>query len=212
MSKFLGIKTVLLAVLLFASSQSLAQSESSEEAKKAAQGDGDFISNEVDRLKEDVINRKTQMLLFKNLLKSEGAESTYPVVTVNYINEMSSRYRVDSVIVSVDNERVYSYHIEDNLGKQGLGSENQVYKSPLVPGVHELSVEVIYKGSDSGIFSYINDYKISTVGKQTFDLKKGQSIKIDVVGFEKGWVLTDFKDRPDIRIKVSGANSITGSP
>ena len=165
----------------------------SDAGKKESHSDPEVIKDDVDRMKEDVINKKSQMLLFKQLMKNEGIESTYPVVTIDHVNEMSSRYKIYSLAYSIDNERVYTYYLEDATGKEPLGRETEVFKGPLVAGTHELGVEIVYKGNDSGIFSYINEYKIPITSKKTFKVDKGMNLDIQIVGYEKGWALTDFK-------------------
>ena len=114
------------------------------------------------------------------------------------------------MVYSVDGERVYSYYLEDNLGKPPLGTETQVFKGPIIAGTHELGIELVYKGNDSGVFSYINDYKIPTQGKKAFKVEKSQNLDVQVVGYEKGWALTDFKDRPDLKIKFNGGLTAKG--
>ncbi|MCC6278093.1 MAG: hypothetical protein IT289_09280 [Oligoflexia bacterium] len=167
----------------------------------------EVVRDDIDTLKERVLDKKTHNLLFRQLMKTEAVESSYPVVTIKHINEMSSRYKIFTLVYLIDNERVFVYSLEDNLGKKVLGRETNVFKGPLVPGTHELSVEVVYQGNDAGVFSYINEYKIPTSGKKTFKVDKGQAADIQVVGFEKGWALTDFKDRPDLKFKIYSAKS-----
>jgi len=194
--------------LLMASSLAFATPPPMSEAgKKEARSDGEVIKEDVDRMKEDVLNKKSQMLLFKQLIKTEGIESTYPIVSISHLNEMSARYKVYSLAYTIDTDRVYTYYLEDNLGKMAFPREQQVFKGPLIPGTHELTVDVVYKGNDSGIFSYINEYKIPTQMKKTFKIDKGKNLDIQVVGLEKGWALTDFKDRPDIKVKFNSASN-----
>jgi hypothetical protein len=174
----------------------------SEKAQKKAQGDKDFIKEEVNDQKEKVLNTKAQMNLYRQLLKAESIDPSFPKLNIKHINEMSSRYSIYSIAYTIDQDRVYTYYIEDNLGKQAVGRETTVYKGALVPGPHELNVEVVYRGNDSGVFSYINDFKIPVNLKKTIELKKNQNLDVEVVGYEKGWALTDFKERPDLKIKI----------
>ncbi len=180
----------------------------STEAQKAANSDPEVIKDDVDKMKEDVLNKKTQNLLFKQLVRSENIESSFPTVNISHVNEMGVRYKIVSLAYSLDGERIYNYLSEERVGKeQVFNRETQVYKGPMVPGSHELVVDVVYKGNDTGVFSYINDYKIPVQTKRSFKVDKGQKVTIQVVGFEKGWALTDFKDRPDFRFKILGANT-----
>lgn len=174
---------------------------STDHARLESRSDPPVVKDDVDRMKQEVINKKTQMMLFRQLLKAEAIESNFPIVTIVHVNEMSSRYKIHSLIYSIDKDRVYTYHAEDTVGKQALGREISVFKGPLVPGSHEITIDVVYQGNDTGVFSYINDYKIPTQTKKSFKVDKGQNLDVQVVGYEKGWALTDFKDRPDLKVK-----------
>lgn len=199
----LGLMFLIVQQLVFA-----APPPASTEAQKTANSDPQFIKDEVDKMKEEVLNKKTQNLLFKQLVRSENIESSFPTVNISHINEMGVRYKVVSLAYSLDGERIFNYQTEERGGKETtLNKDTSVFKGPMVPGAHELVVDVVYKGNDTGVFSYINDYKIPIQAKKAFKVDKGQVVKIQVIGFEKGWVLTDFKDRPDFRFKIIGANT-----
>jgi hypothetical protein len=178
----------------------------SESARKESKGDPEVVKENVERMKEDVLNKKTQMLLFRQLLKTEAFESSFPVINVVHVNEMSSRYKIFSLTYTIDEDRVYTYYMDEPGANKALGREINVFKGPLVPGTHELTVDVVYRGNDSGVFSYINEYKIPAQIKSSFKVDKGQNVTVQVVGYEKGWALTDFKDRPDLRVKFYSSN------
>jgi hypothetical protein len=173
----------------------------SEAARKTSKSDSEVVVEDVNDMKEKVIDKKTQMKLFRQLLKSEAIESSFPIVNITHVNEMSSRYKIFSMSYSIDDERIYTYYLDDNIGKQNLGRETSVFKGPLTPGNHELTIDIIYRGNDTGVFSYINDYKTPVQSKKSFKVDKGQKLDIQVVGYEKGWALTEFKDRPDVKVK-----------
>lgn len=179
-----------------------------ENARKESKSDPTVIVDDVDRMKQDVVNKKTQMMLFRELLRNEGIESNFPIVSITHSNQMGSRYKINSMSYTIDKDRVYTFHADDNLTHQDLGRDTKIFKGPLVPGLHELQIEVIYQGNDSGVFSYINDYKIPSLLKKTFKVDKGQSMEVRVIGYEKGWALTDFKDRPDLKVKFYSSKAV----
>lgn len=193
---------------------SLAQANpppATENARKESKSDPTVITDDVDKMKQDVLNKKTQMLLFRELLRNEGIESNFPTVILTHVNQMGARFKINSLNYTLDKDRVYTFHADDNLTHQDIGKETKVFKGPLVPGIHTLLVEIVYQGNDTGVFSYINDYKIPVQVKKTFKVTKGQSMEIQVIGYEKGWALTDFKDRPDLKVKFyssSGAKEL----
>src|SRR5579871_4038852 len=116
----------------------------SEAVRKDSQADPEVIKNKIDDLKQAVVNKKTQMLLFKQFLKSEGVESGLPLVTITHSNEMGTRYQIFSLTYSIDKEKVYTFYLEDSLGRQKLPDEISIFKGPLIPGTHDLSIEIVY--------------------------------------------------------------------
>ncbi len=195
------MRTVVLVVLFLNFSAWGASPPVSESARKETKSDPSVVTDDIDRMKQEVINKKSQVLLFKQLLRSEGIESNFPIVNIQHVNQMGTRYKIYSLTYTIDKDRVYTFRSEDNLIHQDLGRETSVFKGPLVPGLHDLMVEVVYQGNDTGVFSYINDYKIPSQLKKVFKVEKGRGMEVQVIGYEKGWALTDFKDRPDLKVK-----------
>lgn len=202
-------KVFVFIVIMLLASISLALPQNHASPKKVANSDIEVVPDLIDRMKDDVLNQKSQMLLFRQLIVSENVEAMFPTVTIHHLNEMGSRYKIVSLVYTLDGETVYSYY-GDQRDKKALGRKVQVFKGPLVPGTHKLMVDVVYKGNDTGVFSYINDYKIPVHRERKLKVTKGRKLKVQVVGYEKGWALTDFKDRPVIKFKISGSKSSKG--
>jgi hypothetical protein len=202
--------TTFLTVLIFSYFNSCAFAAPpplSENARNQMTGQPEVVKENIEDMKMRVLEKKTQSLVFKKLLKSESFESNLPIVTINHSNEMSSRYVLSSMVYTLDNEQIFRYSSEDRKNKSGVEKDLKIFKGPLAPGNHDLSVEIVYRGNDAGVFSYINDYKISSQTKKTFKIDKGQNLDVQIVSYEKGWILTKFKDRPDLKINFRSAES-----
>jgi hypothetical protein len=198
---------VLIVLLLLFSLNTIAEETASSPAQEPkALKKRVFSRDKINDLKESVLDQKTQMLLFKHLIRKEGINASFPVVQIAFVSEMSSRYEIYSMVYEVDGERVYSYTVDDIAAATGANKISE-YNGSLAPGNHTLKVQVVFRGNETGIFSYLNDYKITTQGQVSFELEKNTSTKIEIVAYEKGWILTDFKDRPDLKIKISSSLS-----
>lgn len=182
-----------------------APSEAEDAANKVSAGDKDYSNTEIDRLKESVVDEKVQMRLLRFLTRKEGIGAGATKVIVDFISEMSTRYQIYSLVYKLDGEPVYSFFYGDAVGKTEKDRKPRAFIQSLAPGTHSLEVQVVHTGNDTGVFSYLNDYKILTEKKLSFEVQKEASTKIEVVGYEKGWILTDFKERPDLRIKINGS-------
>ena len=62
-----------------------------------------------------------------------------------------------------------------------------------------ISVEMVYRGNGFGVFNYLQGYAWTLRNSYTFHAEEGKRIVVNVVGYEKGGMTTDIKDRPDIR-------------
>ncbi len=158
----------------------------------------------IEDLKLEVLNSKTQMKILKHLIRNEGVSKTYPKIKIVFKNKMGERYRLHSLNFRIDGEDMYSYFRDEEQEISREKVQIQPFEGALAPGSHTLRVKVVYQGNDSGIFSYISDYKTKTEGQLNFALKKGTTTLIEVQSFEKGWMLTEFKDRPDLKVLVNG--------
>lgn len=167
--------------------------------------DKEVTSAEVERLKESVLEQKLQMRLLRHLTKKDGIGGGSTKISIGFQSEMSTRYQIYSLVYKIDGETVYSFFYGDAVGKSEADRKPKEYSQPLAPGTHTLEIQVVHTGNDSGVFAYLNDYKILTEKKVTFELAKETQTKIEVITYEKGWILTDFKERPDLKIKINGS-------
>ena len=81
-----------------------------------------------------------------------------------------------------------------------------------MPGNHLVSVVMVYRGNGYGIFSYLNGYVFTLRSSYTFRAEEGKQVRLKVVGFEKGGMTTDLKDRPAIRFDMELLDVKRGAP
>lgn len=163
-------------------------------------GSSEYQQIEVNRLKELALDNKTQMIMLQQLLLNEGTETAYPKLNIRFTNDFGRRYKIFSVQYFIDSVQVYSY-IPD---KPNSDISIKEFKSTLSPGKHNIKAVVSFAGNDSGVFSYLSDYKINIEKNQDFNLERGQDALIEIRTEEIGNMLTDFRERANIEIKVSG--------
>lgn len=192
---------VLLFAICFSFNNGLAQSNTTEAKVKDFETTG--IDDEVTALKDDVINAKAQMIILKELVKKEGLDGKRRRLSIGFKNEMGSRYAIDSIVYKINGEPVYSYLLKD---VQDLPPDQRFpkeFETKLVTGPHLLEVQIIYKGNDTGIFSYLRDYSVTKDAKINLVIDSSDSTKIQVTAFEQGWIFTDFKERPQLKVETS---------
>ncbi len=173
-------------------------------AEKVAASDAEVIQSETEKFKQLVLEEKVQMQLLRFLTKKEGIGSGSTKLVIDYATEMSERYKIYSLVYKLDGQVVYSFFYGDSVGKIEQDRKPRAFTQPLAPGSHVLEIQLVHTGNDTGVFSYLNDYKILTERKIPFEVKKETQTTINLVAFEKGWILTDFKERPDLSVKING--------
>lgn len=183
---------ILISILVF-SVPSLSQEKNKKSNHLSA------ISSQVDAMKTEVMSEKTQVLVLKDLLKKEGLDGSRKSLVIAFKNDLGKRYLVDSVTYKLNGEIIYQFVAEDRAIASGdKNSPQRQFETKIVPGPYTFEVQVIYRGNDSGVFSYVKDYRITREEKTTIDVKKANQIVVSA--FESGGVFADFKDRPQLKV------------
>ena len=61
---------------------------------------------------------------------------------------------------------------------------------------------MVYRGSGYGVFSYVKGYSFKIRSSYAFTAEEGKVTSVRIVGYEKGGITTDLKDRPAVRYDV----------
>lgn len=155
------------------------------------------LENRVNELKEKIFRSKARLANLKGaVLSSSIAGSEAQIV---HRNEMGSSFKLERAIYSLDGTPIRSLVDED--GKLDEQEEIEILNGPIVPGNHTVSVVMTYRGNGYGIFSYLRGYVFNLRSSHTFHADEGKIIRVKIIGYEKGGITTDLKDRPDIRFE-----------
>lgn len=170
------------------------QAASGEEAYRQKIGE---LERRVTDLKEKVFRTKTRLAILKeSVLSSTIAGSEARLV---HRNEMGSSFTLEKVAYSLDGTPIFTKVDQD--GDLDGQIEMEVFNGPIVPGNHTVSVIMVYRGNGFGVFSYLRGYVFTLRSSHTFRVDEGKRIQVRAVGYEKGGVTTNLKDRPDIRFE-----------
>lgn len=157
------------------------------------------MTSQVDAMKTEVMSEKMQVLVLKDLLKKEGLDGSRKTLVIAFKNDLGKRYLVDSVTYKLNGEIIYQYVAEDRAAASvEKNTPQKQFETKVVPGPYNFEVQVIYRGNDSGVFSYVKDYRITREEKMAIDVKRSNLITVSA--FEKGGVFADFKDRPQLEL------------
>jgi hypothetical protein len=166
------------------------------------------LETRVNELKEKIFRSKSRLAILKEtVLASSIAGSEAQIV---HRNEMGSSFRLEKVSYSLDGSQIFSR--AEGEGKLDDQEEIEIFNGPIVPGNHLVSVVMVYRGNGYGIFSYLNGYVFTLRSSYTFRAEEGKLARLKVVGYEKGGMTTDLKDRPAIRFDTELLDVKRGAP
>ncbi len=114
-------------------------------------------------------------------------------------NKMGASFVLQSVAYALDGAPIFTrVNTDGSLDKQ---AKIEVFNGRIVPGNHQLTVQMKFRGNGFGVFSYLNGYKFNLQSSYTFNAEGGKVTTVKAVAFEKGGFTTDIKDRPAIRFE-----------
>jgi uncharacterized small protein (DUF1192 family) len=157
------------------------------------------LEERVSDLKEKIFRTKARLMNLQEMVIG-GDITTGAKAVLVHRNEMGSSFYLESVAYALDGAPVYSKtDVDGDLEKR---EEFEVFNGRVVPGNHQISVQMVYRGHGYGVFSYLEGYKFKVQSAYTFNADPGKALTVKVVGFEKGGMTAELKDRPAIRYDV----------
>ncbi|MFK8138878.1 MAG: hypothetical protein AB8E15_10995 [Bdellovibrionales bacterium] len=184
--------------LYFSSTHSFAQLErhSNVEEQQLVEDNFFYVAEVTKELKEKVVDRKLQLRLLQELISREKLDTEFPLLKIGFLDDMSDRYRLQSLTYYIDNSKVFSFFRDDKDGNLKLKD----FRINLAPGEHNLKVVAEFLGNDTGVFSYLSDFKVRTEMLDQFQVVRGKNLNLRIKAFEKGNIFTDFKEKPALKI------------
>jgi hypothetical protein len=157
------------------------------------------LEERVTDLKEKIYRTKARLMNLQEMVIG-GDITTGSKAVLVHRNEMGSSFYLESVAYALDGAPVYTkVDVEGDLEKR---DEFEIFSGRVVPGNHQVSVQLVYRGHGYGVFSYLEGYKFKVQSAYTFNAEPGKVNTIKVIGFEKGGLTAELKDRPAVRYDV----------
>lgn len=157
------------------------------------------LEERVSDLKEKIFRTKARLMNLQEMVIG-GDITTGAKAVLVHRNEMGASFYLESVAYALDGAPVYSKaDLDGDLAKR---EEFEVFNGRIVPGNHQVSVQLAYRGAGFGLFSYLEGYRFKVQSSYTFNAEPGKALTLTVVGFEKGGLTTELKDRPAVRYDV----------
>ncbi|GAB4293717.1 MAG: hypothetical protein Kow0090_08140 [Myxococcota bacterium] len=164
------------------------------------------LESKVNDLKEKIFRSKARLTLLAETVISGAL--TGAKARIYHKNEMSSSFILKSVTYTLDGTPIYTkIDKEGDLAEQ---EEIEILNAPVVPGNHSISVSLVYSGNGRGIFTYLDGYRFKVKSSYVFQAQEGKITEVKVVGYERGGLTLDLKDRPAVRYDVKIETDVEG--
>ena len=162
------------------------------------------IEERVNDLKEKVFQSKARIIQLQEVVL-HGAISGAKAVIIHK-NEMGGTFRLSRLQYALDGAPIYN---RVATGEELEAAEEiEIFNGSIAPGNHQLSLYLEYTGSGYGVFSYLKGYTFKVKSSQMITAEEGKLTLVRVVGFEKGNITTELKDRPAVRYEIDTGKSI----
>ncbi len=205
MVRYLTLAALFCALPGLAVSQTAAAPPASDAAKPAVGAEEQnelkvrTLEERVSDLKEKIFRTKARLMTLQEMVIG-GDITTGAKAVLVHRNEMGSSFYLESVSYALDGAPIYTkVDVDGDLEKR---EEFEIFNGRVVPGSHQISVQLVYRGHGYGVFSYLSGYKFKVQSSYSFIAEPGKVNTIKVVGFEKGGLTAELKDRPAIRYDV----------
>ena len=157
------------------------------------------LEEKVVDLKEKIYRTKARLLLLQETVLGGDLSSGARAVLVHK-NDMGGSFGLESVAYALDGAPILTRTDKD--GDLAKRPEFEIFNGRIVPGQHQVAVRLVYRGRGFGVFSYLEGYKFTVSSSYTFTAEPGKVTTVKVVGYEKGGITTDLKDKPAVRYDV----------
>jgi hypothetical protein len=162
-------------------------------------------------LKEKVFRTKARLMNLQEMVIG-GDVTTGAKAVIVHRNEMGSSFYLESVSYALDGAPIYSkVDLDGDLDRR---EEFEVFNGRVVPGNHQLAVQMVFRGYGFGVFSYLKDYKFKAQSAYTIEAAPGKVVTLKVIGYEKGGFTAELKDRLNIKyvLETQKEGPATGKP
>jgi hypothetical protein len=131
---------------------------------------------------------------------------------ITHRNEMGASFQLREVHYFLDGAPLRE-EIDETGETLAKKDEFDLFDGAIVPGEHQLTVNLVYQGAGYGVFSYLNDQQVRIRSTHSFTAQPQKETLVKVVVFESGAANAQARDRATIRYDT-GVRDLpsTGAP
>ncbi|RME24053.1 MAG: dihydrolipoamide acetyltransferase [Deltaproteobacteria bacterium] len=157
------------------------------------------LEERVNQLKEKIFRTKARIMQMQEAVVTGSIGAGSRLILVHR-NEMGGAFKLTSVQYALDSQPIFKKVDVD--GSLDNAEEIEIYNANIVPGNHNIAVQMVFQGQGYGFFSYVKGYRFKVKSSYTFTAEEGKITTIKIVGFERGGIATPLEERPAIRYDI----------
>jgi hypothetical protein len=157
------------------------------------------LEEQVNDIKEKIFRTKARLLLLQETVVGGDIVSGAKAIILHK-NEMGSSFRLTSVAYALDGSPIFTK--VDVNGDLADKDSIEIFNGRIVPGTHQLTVRLEYKGHGFGPISYLDGYSFRVSSSYTFNAEGGKATTVQAIGYEKGGPFAELKDKPDVKYET----------
>lgn len=169
------------------------------------------MEEQVTDLKEQVFRTRARLFLLQESILGGTSVGQGAKAVLVHRNEMGGAFVLESAAYALDGAPIFT-RIDLGDGALGEQEEIEIFNGRILPGPHQLVVQLQFRGHGFGVFKYLEGYKFKVQSSHTFDAEPGRVAHLKVVAFEQGNFTTDLKDRPAIRYEMNLLDDVAPAP
>ena len=156
------------------------------------------LEEKVNDLKEKIFRSKSRLVLLKETVLRGSLSGSKAVLL--HKNDMGNSFLLEHAVYSLDGNQIFNERDDD--GSLADKESFEIFNGAIVPGNHNVSVQLVYRGNGFGVFSYLSGYKFTIRSSYTFTAEEGKSTQVRIISYEKGDVTTALEDKPDVKYEI----------
>ncbi|MFT4702430.1 MAG: putative ubiquitin-RnfH superfamily antitoxin RatB of RatAB toxin-antitoxin module [Bradymonadia bacterium] len=174
-----------------------------EAARPTAQRDATYdlslreLEDELNELKEDIFSSKARLRQLSERILNDPIGGSRAVIRVS--DDTGGRFDLIRVTVGLDGNQIYAAN-QSTADLSDLRGAS-IFDAALSPGLHNLSVQFVYRGNGFGVFSYMNGYDITVQNSDQVMIENGMTMDLHIRGFEDSSAGAAYEERPSIEIE-----------
>ncbi len=202
-SKFFA-SALFLLILIVAAPSSLAEESVSEPDHEQRLRE---LEQNLDELREEISRSRSRLRSLRDQLLTTDVDASHAVI--KHVNNTDGAFALEEVTYVLDGNPLYSETNAD--GELSRRNEIEVFNGVILPGIHQLRVEMTFTENTHSLFQGSASGRFTTRSNYAFTAEAGKVAQVDVISFGEGEETELLEERADVRYELTFVDAVAFS-